>query len=371
MQEAIYLATKDQVSKAQAVIFETEKDLETLLINHPVLLGGDLMADEARRWLLVANQAAISDGEAENRWALDILFVDQDSTPTLVEVKRKSDTRLRREVVGQMLDYAANASAYWPGDMMRRQFEATCRARGRDPVDVLKEFLGKADPDVFWAAAETKLREGDVRLLFVADRVPKELLRIVSFLNERMQPTEVLAVEVQGHEANGVSAHIVRVMGDTSGSTTPSSRSKRRRWTEQEAWADFQRRVPKEHLGAVEAVISFAKKEAHLNGWGSGADRASVGPSFPELSKRSPITVYSDGQLQLKLDPGWFDDTAMASVFRAIFERMLVDAGWITERNEEGDVTMPIAAWAPRVSELITLLTTARAECASGLDKAT
>ena len=28
--------------------------------------------------------------------------------PTLVEVKRSSDTRIRREVVGQMLDYAAN-----------------------------------------------------------------------------------------------------------------------------------------------------------------------------------------------------------------------------------------------------------------------
>ena len=29
--------------------------------------------------------------------------------PTLVEVKRSSDTRIRREVVGQMLHYAANA----------------------------------------------------------------------------------------------------------------------------------------------------------------------------------------------------------------------------------------------------------------------
>jgi hypothetical protein len=28
--------------------------------------------------------------------------------PTLLEVKRSSDTRIRREVVGQMLDYAAN-----------------------------------------------------------------------------------------------------------------------------------------------------------------------------------------------------------------------------------------------------------------------
>src|SRR4051794_12230288 len=39
-----------------------------------------------------------------SRWSLDHLFVDQEGVPTLVEVKRSSDTRARREVVAQMLD---------------------------------------------------------------------------------------------------------------------------------------------------------------------------------------------------------------------------------------------------------------------------
>jgi hypothetical protein len=34
--------------------------------------------------------------------------VDEAGVPTLVEVKRSSDTRARREVVARMLDYAAN-----------------------------------------------------------------------------------------------------------------------------------------------------------------------------------------------------------------------------------------------------------------------
>ena len=46
------------------------------------------------------------------RWT--ICFLDQDGIPTLVEVKRASDTRIRREVVGQMFDYAANALLHWP-----------------------------------------------------------------------------------------------------------------------------------------------------------------------------------------------------------------------------------------------------------------
>jgi hypothetical protein len=37
---------------------------------------------------------------------------DAAGVPTLVEVKRSSDTRARREVVAQLLEYAANATAY-------------------------------------------------------------------------------------------------------------------------------------------------------------------------------------------------------------------------------------------------------------------
>jgi hypothetical protein len=44
--------------------------------------------------------------------------------PTLVEVKRRADTRIRREVVGQMLDYAANGVVYWPLEQLRELFGA-------------------------------------------------------------------------------------------------------------------------------------------------------------------------------------------------------------------------------------------------------
>jgi hypothetical protein len=60
--------------------------------------------------------------ESLGRFSLDHLFLDQDGIPTLVEVKRSSDTRIRREVIGQMLDYAANDVVYWPIEMIRSRF---------------------------------------------------------------------------------------------------------------------------------------------------------------------------------------------------------------------------------------------------------
>jgi hypothetical protein len=88
------------------------------------------------------------------------LFIDQDAIPTIVEVKRSSDTRIRREVVGQMLDYAANATEHWRVDHMRERFAANCQRNGVDVTRKLKEFLGdKVDPEDFWEKANRNLQD--------------------------------------------------------------------------------------------------------------------------------------------------------------------------------------------------------------------
>ena len=65
-----------------------------------------------------------------DRWSVDHLFIDQDAVPTIVEVKRASDTRIRREVVGQMLDYAANGVVNWPAESLRARFETLYGVQG-------------------------------------------------------------------------------------------------------------------------------------------------------------------------------------------------------------------------------------------------
>jgi hypothetical protein len=132
--------------------YEAEDLLQRMLADYPKLLGGDQVDPSAtERWLLVTREAAVPSEEGgPGRWALDHLFLDQSGVPTLVEVKRSSDTRIRREVVGQTLDYAASAVVYWPAEAIRAQFEANCNATGRDPGAELMAFLGaEGDSDAF------------------------------------------------------------------------------------------------------------------------------------------------------------------------------------------------------------------------------
>src|SRR5690606_23451158 len=85
------------------------------------------------------------------RWAVDHLLLDQDGRPTFVEVKRSTDTRIRREVVGQMLDYAANATQHWSLDHVRD----AARASWGDELDArIRELLGRDEIDLDEGAIE-------------------------------------------------------------------------------------------------------------------------------------------------------------------------------------------------------------------------
>lgn len=66
----------------------------------------------------------------------------------------------------------------------------------------MAEFIDGSDVEEFWSTIEENLRQGKVRMVFVADQLPKELVRIPEFLNEQMKPAEVLGVEVAGDGAN-------------------------------------------------------------------------------------------------------------------------------------------------------------------------
>lgn len=185
--------------------YKTEEVLQLLVEEHPDLLAGQQMGgDEPRRWLLIGREIGVPiEADGPDWYWLDHLFIDQDAIPTLVEVKRSTDTRIRREVVGQMLDYAANAAAYWPVD----------RLRAADQL--VSEKLRIDDSDGFWQRAEDNLRSGRLRLVFLADEIPTGLQRIIEFLNENLANAEVFGVSVALYEGDGVRAFVPRVVGQT------------------------------------------------------------------------------------------------------------------------------------------------------------
>lgn len=230
------------------------------------------------------------------------MFLDQDGVPTLVEIKRQSDSQLRREVVGQMLDYAANCITYWSLETLQSGFEKTCLEMGRSSDAALRELLG-ADDGVseFWERVRTNLQAKKIRLLFVADVIPIELRRIVEFLNEQMDPAEVLAIELRQFASKDLKTIVPTVYGQTQ-ATARKRTSPVQRWDENSLFEKLSRTVGERELAIARVIYTWmGKGGSRPLIFGTGKENGSVYPVFkPNGIPINPAYLSSDGKLWLQ-----------------------------------------------------------------------
>jgi hypothetical protein len=237
----IFVLNNGEITELHETLFDNEDFFQSLIERFPNILAGEqINPDSPRKWILICREMGVpSDDESGDKWSLDHLFSDQDAVPTFVELKRSTDTRIRREVVAQMLDYAANGTEYWTMDKIRLSFEKS----GGTLADI---GVMPDDEDAYWRIFEENLRTGKIRLLFVADSIPMELRRIIEFLNEQMKNTEVLAVEIKQYTSDGaISTLVPRVVGQTSKAMdVKQPKGQKVKWTEKMFFEEAERISP-------------------------------------------------------------------------------------------------------------------------------
>lgn len=298
----VFARTDTGLVPLQEQPYEAEEVLQRLLAETPELLSGD---GDPTGWLLVGREIGVADApDAGDRWSLDHLFLDSDGVPTLVEVKRSANSQIRREVVGQMLDYAANARHSW-ADGIRSMYEARCARHAWDPVEHLQARLGPdTDPDVFWSQVQENLSAGRLRLVFVADQIPSELRAIVEFLNEQMTKTEVVAVEVRQFldEDRDHQMFVARMIGRTHAADEVKGNARRRwrRWT-REQWFEALAERRQHRVALAEEVFSWAEARGLATEFGTGVHNPSAKFSVPGV-QGTFLYLYLEGGLDLSLD---------------------------------------------------------------------
>jgi hypothetical protein len=274
--------------------YEAEDLLQALIAAHPQILSGDDRGEQSQ-WALVKREAGVGS------WSLDHLFLDQAGVPTLVEVKRSSDTRARREVVAQMLDYAANAAGYWTVETLRRWFEAQS-----DDPEVALQTLGVADAEEYWEAVKTNLAAERIRLVFVSDEIPAELRSIVEFLNRQMSETEVYAIEVKQYvDLGGERQTIVpRVLGQTQAAKAAKAGGARQKWDKESFLAEVDRSSDPEAQEIAEALINWAESDDRPDvraDYGTGMVRgsASIKLAPGRTTLCTACALWTDGTVQI------------------------------------------------------------------------
>lgn len=282
--DAIFILKQNgQLLEMNEAEYDSEDLLQSLLEKYPNLLAGkQIDTDSPRRWLLISRETPVpSDESGSGRWSLDHLFLDQDGIPTLVEVKRSSDTRIRREVVGQLLDYAANAVLYWPVEDIRNRFENRCEREEKESDLILGDFLrGAIEPEQFWDAVKTNLQAEKIRLVFVADEIPAELQRIVEFLNGQMDPAEVIAIQIKQFKGENLTTLVPRVVGQTAEAKSKKKRAGKRQWNRSSFFGDLAERTCQDDCSVAQRILDWANSSGLEERWGQGK---TIGTFYPVL----------------------------------------------------------------------------------------
>ena len=288
-----FVNENEQIIPLKEAKYESEDLFQRLIEQYPDILAGDqITPDQPRKWIFISREMGIPEHESGGaQWFLDHLFIDQDAIPTLVEVKRSTDTRIRREVVAQMLDYAANASAYWPVNELREVYETRCREQGTDPLEKLG--LSPADADTFWTSVHSNLRLGKLRLLFVADEIPDSLRRIIEFLNGQMADTEVLGLEIRQFISEQNHRTLVpRIIGRTPSAVQVKSQANFA-WNEDSYLERVEQISGSQTADVCRRLLQEFRRLGCWIYWGGGQKQAGFVPIFEGAQKHQLGAIYA------------------------------------------------------------------------------
>lgn len=334
--------------------YENEASLQQLIAEHPSLIPG------------VGERAVACREFSSGVGPADVVILDESGELTLVECKLTTNPQIRREIVGQVLDYA---SRLW--GMRVDEFEATWRRASKSEVSPLPAF------DAEGAETRERLAEnleaGRMRLVLAVDKVNDDLKRIVEYLNTiTLGEIAVFVMEFQRAQRDGVEVLIPTAFG----SELADARGRRDRVTRErwpiESFAEWGEQHDPDGMPAYRAL----RERLLQRGWRMNGVRAST-PSLnasievPALGgvRKWPISLQSDAQRGLRLNLRFVDFASAPEVAERMTAELeaavpsVIDTEDVRARRFKVQPRVLLGSLSPQQAEaLVDALTAALAE---------
>ena len=279
-----FVAPDQKVQEMNEGFFELESKLQEIVEKNPDLLSRGWDNQPRKLYLISREQEVFADADEGNMFSLDHLLVDSEGVPILVEVKRSTDTRIRREVVAQMLDYACRASS-WSIEKLKASF---CKNNADRP-----EAAPLFDDEEFWNRVSANLGAEHFRLVFVADRIPETLRILIEFLDRTMKEIEVYGVELKPYQTSDgmmlLSSNIIGNSLNVRQKPTYPARGETI-WTEDAFLSRIQDMLGAEAADTAAELISRSPMLGLIGSFGKGEVLANY------MAKKADITVFQIGQ---------------------------------------------------------------------------
>lgn len=180
----IYLQKNSTISPLKEELFEKELILQELLEKHPHLLPSEEIIGNPT-FMTIKRELPVSVGY------IDLLLIDQMMVPTVVETK-VNNPEIRRKIIGQGYEYLTSLSYELTG----KQIVDFAKSHWKD--DYEQEVKNKLGVDnLSEKEIDKNLKKPRMRLIFVADFIPRELRKFVEFINNVSRGIDVYAVQIE------------------------------------------------------------------------------------------------------------------------------------------------------------------------------
>ena len=288
--------------------WQDERSLQVIVGDNPTLLPG-----------VTGNEAAtVLEFPIYDAGRVDILCVEQDGSLTVCEVKLRRNPEIRRQVLGQVLAYAAGLSAMTYGEVDR---EWAARSGASLAASVLGDDADPSDVSAFQDTVIQRLRSGRFRLVLVVDELTSELKRIIDYLARHTDSdVDLVALEVAYARNGELEVLVPRAWGVAASVRRPSSR----------ASSSDATRVPLDRA----AGIVQASEEAHT---GAGAlveeILTALGPRLAYLYVGNPDRLAVTGCVVVADDPVPCQPLAIRPALRSPGIRVCFD--WMRKIGED------------------------------------
>ena len=253
--------------------FSLEVKLQELLEAHPSLVLTDTVDDPDRRIWTIGWEVGVESG------SIDLLLLDSAARIWVVETKLAGNPEIKKQVVGQVLGYASCAAEWTAEDLERIGNDYLTRRRADGPnhlMELLTEDLGDEEQarTLLEAAAE-HAQLGDITALIVVDEIPKELRRLVEWVNAHAS-FELLAMRVEVVPHEGSRLFIPTVVGASTRTRPSGGQRANRQWDEASFFAELERRKP-DTVPAARQLFDWAQQQDRLEiRFGAGAETGAV-----------------------------------------------------------------------------------------------
>lgn len=287
----ILLIDGDKDIPLDEVVFREEGKLQDYLEDHPTLIPLEDILEEPPDLFCIGREVPAGSG------FIDLLFIDRDGLLTVVETKLRKNPEARREVIGQIIEYASYASRWSADDVYKIASEYYAgsvkvpeKNRGIPATDIMRLIVGDSYiDDDYRAKIEENLKDGRVRLIVAVDEIIESLRAMVTFLNF-FSNFDILLLQVSDFAEKGGKRVLVPLLF---GYTTRSASKTRttNQWDEKSFFDDVRNKCDPKVADTIRKIFEFSNKNSDVLSWGKGTTYGSF--TFRKKRMDKPVSVFT------------------------------------------------------------------------------